>query len=68
MNECKHDVNFITYDANGLYCRLCGKRFKSLNTLGAEIAGEVIPEPEAQAAPAAAKPKRTRKPKAEKAE
>lgn len=62
MPECKHDINFIVHDSTGLYCSKCGKRFTSLQTLGAEIAGEVIP------APAAGKPKRTRKPKAEKAE
>lgn len=65
--KCKHDINYLIGNADGVLCRKCGKQFSSFDTLKAELdadrAAQEEPAPEAPAAEPAEKPKRGRKKK-----
>jgi hypothetical protein len=77
--KCKHDINYLIGNADGVLCRKCGKQFSSFATLKAELdadrAEQEAPkpvEPAADQTPAPEtdtetqeKPKRGRKKKGE---
>lgn len=64
---CRHDINYLIGNADGVLCRKCGKQFSSFATLKAELdadrAAQEEPAPDAPPAEPAEKPKRGRKKK-----
>ena len=64
---CKHDINYLIGNADGVLCRKCGKQFSSFATLTAELdadrAEQEEPAPDAPATEPAETPKRGRKKK-----
>ena len=64
---CKHDINYLIGNADGVLCQKCGKQFSSFATLKAELdadrAAQEEPAPEAPSTEPAEKPKRVRKKK-----